>query len=622
MKNIYRIGILCTIALAVSCTGVNKADEDWGTNPHVKKTVPAETRTLTFALPQYPMDDNGAIASGFKTAWEVGDKIIVHGEYADEQVTVTLEADDISEDKKTATKTVEGLHPYTRDDCHSSLYAAYPAEAVNNLPHCMFYTSFGNTNTQIMAACNREDLFRFQNLSSLVTFVVSGDFDSYTFTGRKDVMLSYDLYQVKITDTDVNMKQYLQNPSTTITSNKLVADGKTVNYVYIPGDVDLPGGVIIRFYKGGEAVKSLTDKDAFIIKRGTRQDLGDVTAHLVDAADDIDPSLAKPLDGNGRANCYVAYESGFYRFNAVRGNSNTPIEGISEADIVWETYNNGEEVAARSVVSGIAYDEETGSVCFEIPSPIRHGNALLAVKDDDNNILWSWHIWIPKTTIEEGSYGYSSSVTMMDRNLGALVTADTEVADPQSSGMYYQWGRKDPLRAVGSFTEAVAATTAPAGIWTSEAKQGTLLEARQHPTVMYLNEIWTSDMYADLWAEAKTENDPCPPGWKIPINKGIFEGYWSSMTLATDSWGKYGFKAGAGSSSTSVFPYSGAIDYTSGDFDFFDSESGQFKGTRLWDAVAYSKAGYYRALQIRNDQTHNGTGYAMGFAHGIRCIAE
>jgi hypothetical protein len=308
---------------------------------------------------------------------------------------------------------------------------------------------------------------------------------------------------------------------------------------------------------------------------------------------------------------------------------------IQSVGVLWETYNNSTAVTKNTVIAAVDFDKQAGNeyyeIVFQLPEQanFHRGNAVIAAYDGPydegnptGNILWSWHIWIPKTTIEEGSYGYSSSVTMMDRNLGALVTADTEVADSQSSGMYYQWGRKDPLRAVGSFTEAVAATTAPAGIWTSEAKQGTLLEARQHPTVMYLNEIWTSDMYADLWAEAKTENDPCPPGWKIPINKGIFEGYWSSMTLATDSWGKYGFKAGAGSSSTSVFPYSGAIDYTSGDFDFFDSESGQFKGTRLWDAVAYSKAGYYRALQIRNDQTHNGTGYAMGFAHGIRCIAE
>lgn len=530
MKNIYRIGILCTLALAVSCTGLNKADEDWGTNPHVKKTVPAETRTLTFVIPQYPIGDNG-VAPGLKTAWKAGDKIIVHGEYADEQVTVTLEAGDISADKKTATKTVEGLHPYTRDDCHTTLYAAYPAEAVNNLPHCMFYTSFGDTNTQIMAACNREDTFRFQNLSCVVTFVVNGDFDSYTFTGRKDVMLSYELYQVKITDTDVNMKQYMQKPATTITSNAVAADGNTVNYVYIPGDVDLPGGFILRFYKNGEAVKSLTDKEAFAIQRGTGLDLGDVTDLLVDAADDIDPSLATPLDSEGNANCYIVYETGMYRFKALKGNTSVPLEGIKDADILWETCGNGEEVAERSVISGVSYDPESGSVCFQLPNPVKPGNALVAVKDAGGNIIWSWHIWIPETQISVSTFGYTSGCSMMSRNLGALVdTQPGAIADARSFGLLYQWGRKDPfigVKEAGSTERAAFAGVA----MTVHDGQMTQEEAIAQPTVLACVPIdgdnktdWCSQVDIMYWGDqeksgTKTIYDPCPPGYRAPGRK-------------------------------------------------------------------------------------------------------
>ena len=623
MKAIYKIAILCSVLPVLAACGQKNTEPENPGNPHLRPVVPAETRTLTFVLPDYPAGEDGAVAPCLKTAWVAGDQIIVHGEYADEQVTVTLEAEDISSDGKSATKLVENLHPYKREDCTSTLYAAYPAQAVSTLKHCMCFTTFSNPNTQIMAAYDKEDCFKFRNLSAVVSFKVNGEFDSFTFTGRKDVMLSADLFQVKLTDTETNLKQYQQNPAATISSTNLVADGETVNYVFIPGDgVNLKGGFILRFLKDGVARKSLTDKDAFAVEAGKNLFLGDVTSRLVDAADDIDPSLAKPLDNSGTANCYVVYESGFYRFPAVKGNSDVAIEGIAEPDLLWETCNNEEELAERSLISGLAYDEETNSICFEIPAQIKYGNALLAVKDADENILWSWHIWIPKTTIESGSYGYSSSVTMMDRNLGALIVASKEVADPQASGMFYQWGRKDPLRASGSLTEIADATTAPAGAWTSEAKQATLDEARQNPTVMYLNEVWTKDTYLGLWDAVKTVNDPCPPGWKVPANAGIFEGYWSSMTISSDAWGTYGFSAGEGTASTTVFPYSGVVSNSTGQFTEFDAENNKFSLMRVWTYVAYSSVSNYRALQIRNDQTHNGTGNNMSNAYGIRCVAE
>ena len=623
MKAIDKIALLCSVLSVFAACG-QKADPvpSGPANPHLRPVVPAETRTLTFVLPDYPGSEDGTVAAGLKTAWEAGDRIVVHGEYADEQVTVILAAADISADGKQATKTVEGLHPYVREDCSSVLYAAYPAQAVSTLKHCMCYTSFSKTDTQIMAAYDQQNSFKFQNLSCVVSFKVKGDFDSFTLTGRKDVMLGYDLFQVKLTDTESNLKQYLQNPVTTIASNSIVADGVTENYVFIPGDVDLKGGIIMRFLKEGIAEKSFTDKEAVQLPLGGALVLGDITDKLVDAADDIDPSLAKPLDADGTANCYVVYESGFYRFPAVKGKSGAPIADASEADILWETYNDQSTVVPRSIISGLSYDEETASVCFEIPDPVQCGNALIVLRDQDDKILWSWHIWVPKTVIGSGSYGFSSAVKMMDRNLGALVVAQNDVDDPQSSGMFYQWGRKDPLRAIGSLSAPVDATTAPADVWKSETKKATLEEARLNPNVMYLDEVWTSDNYLELWAAGKTDNDPCPAGWKLPSNSGIFEGYWTSMAISDQAWGAYGFTAGIGASEQSTFPYSGVISNTTGTYDAFDAENNCFSLTRVWTYVAYSSAANYRALQIRNDKTHNGTGNNMSNAYGIRCVAE
>lgn len=110
-------------------------------------------------------------------------------------------------------------------------------------------------------------------------------------------------------------------------------------------------------------------------------------------------------------------------------------------------------------------------------NPNQSGNAVVTLHNGSvtNPVYWSWHIWVTDTAV--GSYNYTtelpvSSVTnyvnytpksdnifqteFMDRNLGATdafpVVANTlapsaaELAKIKAStGMHYQWGRKDPI---------------------------------------------------------------------------------------------------------------------------------------------------------------------------------
>lgn len=139
----------------------------------------------------------------------------------------------------------------------------------------------------------------------------------------------------------------------------------------------------------------------------------------------------------------------------------------------------------------------------------------------------------------------------MDRNLGALTTDCTR---PESRGLYYQWGRKDPMIYPSLFrsnqwnepirADAVYATgfeyaeshprdvASPYDIMTVEW-------ATAHPTT-YMDgaffedwEEWTSvsdwlhARNSNLWgnrttgktivmATDKSIYDPCPPGWRVP----------------------------------------------------------------------------------------------------------
>ena len=609
MKTIDRIFLLCALAAALSACCENNV-----VPPSPEPEDVTETRTLSFVLPA----TGGDGAAVLKTAWKAGDQIVVHGEYAKDQITVTLDASDISGDGKTATKKVDGLRPYKRDDCASTLYASYPASAVSNIRHCFFYSAFSDENVQFMAACNEADTFHFQNLTGVVTFTVSGDYDSYTFTGRKDATVSYSLYQVKITDTETDLKQFLQDPSSSVT-RPVIADGQTVNILYIPGGVDLVGGFILQFFKDGQAVKGLTDKDAFELATGDVLNLGDVTALLVDVGDDIDPDLGTAIDTQDHANCYVIYEPGIYKFSAVQGNTETPVGAADHAEILWETFCNDAEITARSVVKGASYDPESGYVCFQVPDPVRPGNALIAVVDKNDKILWSWHIWIPATPISADTYNFGG-YKMMSRNLGALVdTQSGAPADPRSFGLLYQWGRKDPFlgaKAIDS-TEPVSFAGTPMTVVEGEIAPEESID--KPTTLINVDGAWATGNDNMMWGDVERESsakksvyDPCPAGYRIPGRKhfSIFQ---------NDGTGLAGWNYDAANavvligSPVAAFPICG----------YMNHDGTLVNGSAIvWDARNDYENGKVSYCMYIGDNNSRKTGKTRAFGGSVRCEAE
>ena len=185
MKKIYDIAILCAVILPLFACHHDPVDP---VEPDPVGPEP-ESRTLTFVLPDFTVGEGVEAPAAVKTAWAAGDQIVVHGEYAKDQVVVTLAAGDISGDGKTATVKVDGLYPYQREDCSSTLYASYPASAVDNLKHCFFYSKFSTTGQQIMAACNSGDTFQFQNILGILAMTVGEGLGDFTIsTPKKDAL--------------------------------------------------------------------------------------------------------------------------------------------------------------------------------------------------------------------------------------------------------------------------------------------------------------------------------------------------------------------------------------------------------------------------------------------------
>lgn len=661
MKKSIIISMLafCAAVCAVSCqvSPIEEAD--------VKEVKEPVILNLSIPYPALESANGTKVTMNPSTGvanWVAGDKLVIYGKPNTSDPTNFVVHEITSGeivDPTVANITVDvsaiGGSDYYCSPYHYSI--AYPAD---DWEYYSKWSSdgrgaFTNTNQILFGGYVANDLksATLFPLTSVIAFKVSGDYDSYNFFGNGGTeVIGFSRYVFNMNEASpLYIKKYgadtygTLGDMTTI-SGSVNGDGDTYNFICIPEhhkpaggedeseELDLSAGFTIQFVKGGKIVKYITTATELSMEPGHYVDLGLLpSAKIYDYTpiSAAEKATATELSIPKSANCYTVSAQGttnddkVFKFPAVKGNTyvkdsdaGTSVGTVDKVEVLWETWNTT-SVTAKSIIKAVDYAD--GFVYFKTPTTLHEGNALIAAKDSGDNILWSWHIWVPATDVGSGKYGLHSTMVMQDRNLGALVVADASVADPQGSGMFYQWGRKDPLRAVGSMTSNnVRATTAPSGVWTTTSSQSTLKNAMEHPTVMYLNTTWTSDSYDGLWADTKTENDPCPVGWKVPSNTGFFEGYWDAASYDDWSWGTYGVKAGTIAEGSTVFPYSGYPYYSSGSFDFFSTD--KYTGTRIWTITAYSSPGYYRALQIKNDESRSGTGQRMGHACAIRCVAE
>ncbi len=230
------------------------------------------------------------------------------------------------------------------------------------------------------------------------------------------------------------------------------------------------------------------------------------------------------------ANCHVVSRPGTYSFAAVKGNGDEHIDGIAWAEVLWESFGTDEEPEPGDLIQTVRYDD--GMICFETAGEFHAGNAVIAVKDYDDVILWSWHIWFVDDEIESQDYAGGAGV-VMDRNLGAVSPTPGDVG---AIGLLYQWGRKDPFlgsSAIGESKCAASTLVWPSAV-VSSAVTGTIDYTIQHPSTFISannnNYDWhyTGDSHSDdtRWESVKTIYDPCPAGWRVP--DGGYKGLWST----------------------------------------------------------------------------------------------
>lgn len=282
-------------------------------------------------------------------------------------------------------------------------------------------------------------------------------------------------------------------------------------------------------------------------------------------------SSVADLSATESANCYMITEPGIYKFKTVKGNSPENVGSSATAEIIWETYGNMDEVAANSVIAEVKYEDDY--VTFKTPETLKKGNALIAVKDAAGVILWSWHIWvIADQAIATTDLGFGDGTQFMNYNLGAL----GEPGTPESFGLVYQWGRKDPFVGGGTLGHSDVATVAGTA-WTVTPEQAKVTDdfAKENPTV-YIDvtgsdgmKDWLDVSDASRWATTKGMHDPCPAGWRVPA-EGDAPNFFSSSLTIQSSFGEEDSDYTFTVNGSYKLPLGGSINYGGGSYSKSD----------------------------------------------------
>ena len=316
------------------------------------------------------------------------------------------------------------------------------------------------------------------------------------------------------------------------------------------------------------------------------------------------------------ANCYVISETGLYKFKTVKGNSNVSVGDAASAAILWETFGTLTLTTPEfcDLIKAVCYED--GYVAFQTADTFKEGNAVIAVKDAEGNILWSWHIWM---TDKPDTKKYYSGNTMMDRNLGAT---DCYIGSDGALGLLYQWGRKDPF--LGSCLTLKSMEAKSTIIWPtaveSDNTTGTIDYACSHPTTFIT--CWDSngDWYYTggdttddtRWTESsatKSIYDPCPAGWRVP--DGGKDNVWEKEMEQSDFFCQGGgFWFGNGQ----WYPASGYRSRNAGSLGHV-GDYGYY-----WSASPRSYSAYY--LYFSGGSVDPSDYGSRAYGYSVRCLQE
>ncbi len=281
-----RFSFWATLLLSVCLIACESNDEEV-TVPEPEPEVPVDPQPTPPDPPQ-PTPDPVKPAPGtytfvlpegdFKPAWEAGDAISIRGRYIPDMFSISLTADQISEDGKTATVELSNIPSILAPP--DWLYAAYPAGDVNIEGTIGDATTrFTGYGPRLVAYWKEGNSFEFTPGCVEVLFSVSGDFDGFAFSGasREDILVDYTTVQYSSETKGVSTKKATDGHP--FIYGEIPADG--LCRVYIPSRTNFTVGFNVYLKKGEEYPVYYTHAQSGTLKAGQIIDLGDITGKLV-----------------------------------------------------------------------------------------------------------------------------------------------------------------------------------------------------------------------------------------------------------------------------------------------------------------------------------------------------
>lgn len=515
MRTCKHIPILISVLFAimtVSCEVTEITDGPAG-DTVVHKTFHAtiEDGEMTKTL----LDDT-AVDGIRELLWDPGDEIGVgvHGRtfYKFTNICTEATANGVFEGSISEENTYYAIYPWVENKTMTT-------EISVNIPSKQTYraNSFDINMAPMVGKGNNGESLHFQNLCGILAISVKGtDKISNISFAAKDSRGKNALISGNFT-VDMGYEEFPYPFPTEESSTRIVLDcgegvqldseQETFFHILLPPGtyhgIDLLIATADGKFMNKSTDKKLEIKRSILTKTST-----------IDFIDNIGEEMFTDLSFRGNANCYIVSSEGYYSFDAgVIGNGtfgivdgagfHTDVTTISPSsvEILWSS--------PADVISAAHLDSSTNKVKFTASG--KEGNGLIAVKDTDGTILWSWHIWVTDQPVDQKYVNSAGTFVVQDRNLGAT-RADRGTGDEwkESSGLLYQWGRKDPF-ADGNYEWVSSKFTIEESI-----RKPTIYAARNFP--------WTSEWNDNLWSSQKTVYDPCPVGYKI-VSKDIWTGF-------------------------------------------------------------------------------------------------
>lgn len=332
-------------------------------------------------------------------------------------------------------------------------------------------------------------------------------------------------------------------------------------------------------------------------------------------------TVAIDLSERGTSNSYIVSNAGVYKFNAsvigngaegIKPNANfhTSDPSISPAsvELLWEDKSG--------LISSLTLDSEDGYATFMTSD--QEGNALIAAKDEEGTILWSWHIWCTDKPVEHTYINYQNQTfNVMDRNLGAT-RADRGTGEEwiESVGLHYQWGRKDPF------------TYNPNSDERTISRQLTIEESILFPTRVCTNNRWIITDNTYLWSDSlKTIYDPCPVGYKV-APKAIWSGFTTTGQNSQNSeeyevLGTYdkGWNFIYDGTNTAWYPANLRADYWSGVYMQYPGE----ENGRYWSSSNNGspyQLSFYHYDEFKTNIYSDQSEWELSQPYNVRCVAD